>query len=1125
MDSLAGLVLYGVSLLLSGTVEGAMDLILINSLPLVSDAETSLTCIASGWHPHEPITIGRDFEALMNQHQDPLEVTQDVTREWAKKVVWKREKASKINGAYFCEGRVRGRAIRIRTMKMRQQASFLPATLTMTVDRGDNVTISFRKVLIKEEDAVIYKNGSFIHSVPRHEVPDILEVNLPRAEPQDAGVYSARYIGGNLFTSAFTRLIVRRCKAQKWGPECQRVCTACMNNGVCHEDTGECICPPGFMGRTCEKACELHTFGRTCQERCSGPEGCKSYVFCLPDPYGCSCATGWKGLQCNEACLPGYYGPDCKLRCSCTNGETCDRFQGCLCSPGWQGLQCEKEGMPRMTPKIEDLPDHIEVNSGKFNPICKASGRPLPANEEMTLVKPDGTVLQPNDFNHTDHFSVAIFTIHRILPPDSGVWVCSVNTVAGMVEKPFNISVKVLPKPLNAPNVIDTGHNFAIINISSEPYFGDGPIKSKKLLYKPVNHYEAWRHIQVTNEIVTLNYLEPRTEYELCVQLVRRGEGGEGHPGPVRRFTTASIGLPPPRGLSLLPKSQTTLNLTWQPIFPSSEDDFYVEVERRSVQIKSDQQNIKVPGNLTSVLLNNLHPREQYVVRARVNTKAQGEWSEDLIAWTLSDILPPQPENIKISNITDSSAVVSWTILDGYSISSIIIRYKVQGKNEDQHIDVKIKNATITQYQLKGLEPETAYQVDIFAENNIGSSNPSFSHELMTLPESQAPADLGGGKMLLIAILGSAGMTCLTVLLAFLIMLQLKKANVQRRMAQAFQNVREEPAVQFNSGTLALNRKAKNNPDPTIYPVLDWNDIKFQDVIGEGNFGQVLKARIKKDGLRMDAAIKRMKEYASKDDHRDFAGELEVLCKLGHHPNIINLLGACEHRGYLYLAIEYAPHGNLLDFLRKSRVLETDPAFAIANSTASTLSSQQLLHFAADVARGMDYLSQKQFIHRDLAARNILVGENYVAKIADFGLSRGQEVYVKKTMGRLPVRWMAIESLNYSVYTTNSDVWSYGVLLWEIVSLGGTPYCGMTCAELYEKLPQGYRLEKPLNCDDEVYDLMRQCWREKPYERPSFAQILVSLNRMLEERKTYVNTTLYEKFTYAGIDCSAEEAA
>ncbi|MGH0134134.1 UNVERIFIED_CONTAM: hypothetical protein FKN15_016643 [Acipenser sinensis] len=298
--------------------------------------------------------------------------------------------------------------------------------------------------------------------------------------------------------------------------------------------------------------------------------------------------------------------------------------------------------------------------------------------------------------------------------------------------------------------------------------------------------------------------------------------------------------------------------------------------------------------------------------------------------------------------------------------------------------------------------------------------------------------------------------------------------------------------------------------------------------------------------------------------------------------------------GYLYIAIEFAPFGNLLDFLRKSRVLETDPAFAKEHGTASTLTSQQLLQFAADVATGMQYLSEKQnairvcvsvaeqcmrtglrldypadntfikgvystctvvgrvacvfgckmplsfqhslrravtvlflflkFIHRDLAARNVLVGENLTAKIADFGLSRGEEVYVKKTMGRLPVRWMAIESLNYSVYTTKSDVWSFGVLLWEIVSLGGTPYCGMTCAELYEKLPQSYRMEKPRNCDDEVYELMRQCWRDRPYERPTFTQISVQLNRMLEARKAYVNMALFENFTYAGIDATAEEA-
>ncbi|CDQ72391.1 unnamed protein product, partial [Oncorhynchus mykiss] len=102
--------------------------------------------------------------------------------------------------------------------------------------------------------------------------------------------------------------------------------------------------------------------------------------------------------------------------------------------------------------------------------------------------------------------------------------------------------------------------------------------------------------------------------------------------------------------------------------------------------------------------------------------------------------------------------------------------------------------------------------------------------------------------------------------------------------------------------------------------------------------------------------------------------------------------------------------------------------------------------------------------------------------------------------------------------------WSFGVLLWEIVSLGGTPYCGMTCAELYEKLPQSYRMEQPRNCDDEVYELMRQCWRDRPHERPPFSQISVQLNRMQEARKAYVNMALFENFTYAGIDATAEEA-
>ncbi|XP_060093170.1 angiopoietin-1 receptor isoform X1 [Heteronotia binoei] len=1129
--SLLFLTLSGFSLMLSGNVEAVLDLMLINSLPTVADSETSLICIAPSWWSPDSVTIGRDYEALMNQHQDPLIVTEDETRGTAKKVVWQRAQSDKSIGAYYCEGKFKDQVTRIHTMKMPQEASFLPVALTITANKEELISIPFHRKVVKEEDAVIYKNGTFIYSILRQEVPELLKVPIGRGvQLQDAGVYSARYIGGNHFNSAYTRLIVRRCESQKWGLDCSSHCPDCKNGGICHEDTGECICPPGFMGKTCEKACGENMFGKTCKENCKEDSGCKSFVFCLPDPYGCSCASGWKGLQCDEVCESDFYGPDCKVACNnCNNRGRCDRFKGCDCNSGWHGLQCEKEGSADESPQIENLRDALELNSGsEFRPSCIATGKPLPTKEEFKLIKQDGTVLKPISVTNRSNQSEATFYIEKVQPPDSGTWVCVVETVAGMTEKPFQITVKVVPVPINAPKLVDRGHNFLIIDVNADPHTGDGPIVSTKILYKPAKQYYTWKSIEVTEKNIKLDNLEPNTDYQFCVQLTRRGDAGEGHPGPTASFTTAAVGLPPPRGLTLVPKSTAALQLSWQPFIQPFEGEVHVEVEMKSVNDRNGDSTtcFSLPGNESTLIIEHLEPRHQYMCRIRVNSKSQGEWSPYLYAWTFSDRLPPSPNNVRIENITDSSAIISWSTAEGHSISFIMLSYKIYGKTEYNHIDVTIRNTTITQYQLKGLEPNTEYVVQISAYNNVGQSNPNPSYELKTLTETKVPYESKGGKMLLIAILGSAGMTCLTILLAFFIMLQLKRANFQRRMAQAFQNVvRDEPAVQFNSGTLTLSRKAKNSSGPTIYPVLEWNDIKFQDVIGEGNFGQVLKARIKKDGLRMDAAIKRMKEYASKDDHRDFAGELEVLCKLGHHPNIINLLGACEHRGYLYLAIEYAPHGNLLDFLRKSRVLETDPAFAIANSTASTLSSQQLLHFAADVARGMDYLSQKQFIHRDLAARNILVGENYVAKIADFGLSRGQEVYVKKTMGRLPVRWMAIESLNYSVYTTNSDVWSYGVLLWEIVSLGGTPYCGMTCAELYEKLPQGYRLEKPLNCDDEVYDLMRQCWREKPYERPSFAQILVSLNRMLEERKTYVNTTLYEKFTYAGIDCSAEEAA
>ncbi|XP_038826891.1 tyrosine-protein kinase receptor Tie-2-like [Salvelinus namaycush] len=1069
------------------------DLTLVNPDPMVTSSDSSLHCVSSDWTSRQDsstsssssiLGMGRDYPL---NHPQSLPVRPDTAYPHASKIEWKTR--SDIFGEFYCRAK-KSDSNQIYTYKMLNEAAFLPKSLTITASIGEDVNICFTRRKVFAEDAVIYKNGSFIHSVPKNEIPDILVYTVQGVASSDAGLYTARSIAGAKSTSAITRLIVRKCKPGLWGPSCEHSCPRCSNGGVCHDETGECICPPGFKGQTCETACP-----------------------------------------------PGFYGAGCRLTCECGDKGKCDRFRGCVCK-GRHGARCERED--RAPVVVSNLID-TELNAGTHRIVnCSATGQPAPLHGEIILLKPDTTRIYAFDTDTVDDQTTSTFRVDKITERDTGRWICQVKTTAGQAEREFTVIVQVPPKPQNPPMLNGSGPHHLVVLVNKEPYTGDGPVTSVKVIYKQVNT-SVWKTIEVVGPVVKLENLSPMTQYTTFVQLSRHGAGGAGFPGPEASFSTQMLDHPLPSGVRLVPVSQTSLGLSWDRVIGpgSPKEDWTFQVE---CVPSSDPGNVKIyqlPSNLTGIQLTELKPRHKYEVRVRMMTVSVGQHSQPVSAWTLSNELPPAPSNIRSCNITDTSAIITWSLVEGHSISKVMLRFQDNAMADySQLAEINVPQqgegpgqqaANQMQFQLRGLKPDTPYLVEIWSKNNMGESleKPQIPLRTMTLQESSRLAGLGSdGNMLFYAILGSAGMTCITILLAFCIVLQLKRATFQRRMVQAFQNiVREEPVVQFSSGSLNLPSRNYKNPEQSVsYPTLDWNDIKFQDVIGEGNFGQVLKARIKKDGLRMDAAIKRMKEYASKDDHRDFAGELEVLCKLGHHPNIINLLGACEHRGYLYLAIEFAPHGNLLDFLRKSRVLETDPAFAIANSTASTLTSQQLLHFAADVARGMDYLAQKQFIHRDLAARNILVGDNFVAKIADFGLSRGQEVYVKKTMGRLPVRWMAIESLTYSVYTTNSDVWSYGVLLWEIVSLGGTPYCGMTCAELYEKLPQSYRLEKPLNCDDEVYDLMGQCWREKPYKRPSFQQILVSLKRMLEERKTYVNTSLYEKFTYAGIDCSAEEA-
>uniref|UniRef100_A0A8D0F9Q9 Fibroblast growth factor receptor n=1 Tax=Strix occidentalis caurina TaxID=311401 RepID=A0A8D0F9Q9_STROC len=239
---------------------------------------------------------------------------------------------------------------------------------------------------------------------------------------------------------------------------------------------------------------------------------------------------------------------------------------------------------------------------------------------------------------------------------------------------------------------------------------------------------------------------------------------------------------------------------------------------------------------------------------------------------------------------------------------------------------------------------------------------------------------------------------------------------------------------------------------------------------------------------------------ATEKDLSDLISEMEMMKMIGKHKNIINLLGACTQDGPLYVIVEYASKGNLREYLQARRPPGMEYCYNPARVPEEQLSFKDLVSCAYQVARGMEYLASKKCIHRDLAARNVLVTEDNVMKIADFGLARDIhhiDYYKKTTNGRLPVKWMAPEALFDRIYTHQSDVWSFGVLLWEIFTLGGSPYPGVPVEELFKLLKEGHRMDKPSNCTNELYMMMRDCWHAVPSQRPTFKQLVEDLDRIV----------------------------